>query len=102
MRPVHVAWLLCLSFPAAALAASPPPSKSVPPPKCTATIGVPALDAGSKDAAKMTTKVNPQAHKGGKAQALNIGSQSSGAGAGKIHSCVTGQHDDEAPKETKY
>ena len=101
MRPVHFAWLLCLSFPAAALAASAPHSKSVPPPKCPASVGFPALDAASKDAAKMSTKIESQAHKGGKITPEYTRTKK---GSGKVapQGCVAGQHADEAPKETVH
>ncbi len=111
MRPVHAAWLLCLALPTVALAASAPPSKGVPPPKCTSEVGFPAMDAASKDAAKMSIKVKPEMSRtahgatggggAGKIMSHNIGSQSSSNGAGRVASCG-GAHADESPKETAH
>lgn len=111
MRTTVIACTLALLAPAAApiaaLAASAPgPSHNVPPPKCSATVGLPALDAGSKDAAKMSVKLRPEFTRGkkgsGKTTSANIGSQSSGVGAGKVQSCGGRVMDDESPKESVH
>jgi hypothetical protein len=120
MRTVHVASLLCLAFPAAAMAASAPPSRNVPPPSCAGTPGFPALDAASKDAAKMSVKIKPEYTRYKKGSQSSQGTQGYGTGGGEgkaslhdIHApggaktsavgtirACGGAHADEAPKET--
>jgi hypothetical protein len=94
MRPAVFAALAALCLPAAALAASDPkPSREVPPPPPACAPAFPALDAASKDPAKMSIKISPERQRGGRKP------QTSGTGKGKTQACA--RRADEAPKETR-